>query len=88
MNLKHVPVSDAIVSAIQYCPLRTLLHMQSGPGLCKNRPVDMYIGGHVHEWTCTWVDMYMTVYVCARVSERACTQPTYMQHEYSPINYD
>ena len=51
--------SDAIVSAIQYCQLRTLLHMQSCPVLCKNRPADMY----------------MTV--CARVSERACTEPTY-----------
>ena len=33
------PVSDAVVSAMQYCPLRTLLYMQSCPGLCKNRPV-------------------------------------------------
>ena len=29
--------SDAIVSAMQYCPLQTLLHMQSCPELCKNR---------------------------------------------------
>ena len=49
--LRHL--SDAIVSAMQYCPLRTLLHMQSCPGLCKNRPADMY----------------MTVRVCVLVSE-------------------
>ena len=38
----------------------TFAYMQSCPGLCKNRPVDMY----------------MTVHVCARVSERAHTEPT------------
>ena len=43
---------------MQCCPLRRLLHiMQSCPGLCKNRPADMY--------------------VTVRVSERACTEPTY-----------
>ena len=29
-----------------YNPLRTLLHMQSCPGLCKNRPVGMYMTEH------------------------------------------
>ena len=53
------PVPDAIVSAMQYCPLRTCLYMQSCPGLCKNR----------------LVDMWMTVHVCPRISERACTEP-------------
>ena len=64
-------VSDAAVSAMQYRPLRTLLHMQTCPGLCKNRPADMY----------------MTEHICARVSERACTEPMYnfVPHEYSRI---
>ena len=65
-----IPVTDAFVFAMQYCPLWILLHMQSFPGLCKNLSADMY----------------MTVlHVCAPVSERACTEPTYMQHEYSRI---
>ena len=36
-------MSGAIVCAMQYCPLLTLMHnfMQSCPGLCKNRPVDI-----------------------------------------------
>ena len=41
---------DAIVSDMQYCPIRTLLHMQSCPELCKNRPVDMYMT--VHDCMC------------------------------------
>jgi hypothetical protein len=48
------PLSDAIVSTMHYCPLRTLLHMQSCPGLCKNR----------------LEDMCMTVHVCASVHAR------------------
>jgi hypothetical protein len=32
-----------VSDAMQYCPLRTLLHMQSCPGLCKNRMADMYM---------------------------------------------
>ena len=50
--------------------------MQSCPGLCKTV-----------RWSwCTWCTwLYMYVILCARVSERACTEPTYMQHEYSRI---
>ena len=64
VGIQNLPVSDAIVSAMQYCPLRTLLHMQSCPGLCKNLPVAMYMNVRAY-------------------SERTCTEPTYMQHEYS-----
>ena len=46
------PVSDAIVSAMQYCPLRTLLHMHSS-------------GGHVHDCTCARKRACMNwTYVC------------------------
>ena len=37
---------------MQHCPLRTLLHMQSCPGLCKNRPVKMYMTVYVHVCAC------------------------------------
>ena len=63
------PVSDATVSTMQYCPLRTLLHMQSCPGLCKNRPVDMY----------------MTFFMCARKRACIYWTYTYVHHEYSRI---
>ena len=68
------PLSDAIVSAMQYCRLRTLLHMQSCPGLCKNRPVNMYTTGQC-----------ATVHVCARVSEHPCTK---CSMNYSRFFYD
>ena len=57
------PVSDAIVSAMQYCPLRILLHMQSCPGRVRG-----------YAKTCS-VNMYMTV-MCAR--KRACMHWTYI----------
>ena len=67
--------SKATLSVSDNCVRHTILSTRDtfayaiGPGLCKNCPVDMY----------------MSVHVCARVSEGACTEPTYMQHEYSRI---
>lgn len=62
-----IPLPDAIVFAMQYCPLLIQLHMQSCMGLCKNLLADMYL---------------TVLHVCARVSKRACTEPPFMQHEY------
>ena len=60
-----LPVSDAIVSAMQmqYWPPGhfCICSRVRCPGLCKNRPAVMYM---------------TAVHVCARVSERACTEPT------------
>ena len=44
-----LPVSDAIVSAMQYCPLRTLLHAIVSGAMQKPS------GGHVRDCTCMYV---------------------------------
>ena len=54
---QETPVSDAIVSAMQYCPLRTLLH------ICNR--VRGYAKTVRRTCTCS------TVHVCARVKARS-----------------
>ena len=60
-----VPMSDATVSAMQYCPLRKLLHMQSCPGLCKNRTCKCCARKRAcMHWTyrhAAWIFAYLTI---------------------------
>ena len=69
-----LPVSDAVVSAMQYCPPCNTVRSRH---FCISNRVRGY--AKTVRRTCTWL--------CARVNERACTYSTYMymQHEYTRI---